>query len=570
MTEGSSSRIRWRTFAPLIVLGSLLAIASSVGAVHSKEVPFVDYGGSGDELGAAVALHGDTAIAGAPSATVDGNEEQGTAHVYVREADEWEHQATLTAPDGQAEDRFGTAVDVHGDTVIVGALGATVAGNSSQGAAYIFEAPEGDWADAEATKLVASDGGSYERFGASVALAEQKFVAGSSLGALVGAPNARVQSVTPEGAAYLFAPVEGDWTDSEQKKLIAEDGDSFYDFGSSVALHQDRILVGAPGVSINDTIDQGVAYAFTSLLGDPATEAVRLERDPPEGSFGDAFGSSVDVHGGTFVVGAPDTDPDGDTSRGAAHVYSHEGESVVHEAELVAPNGETADYFGTSVAVHNDTVLVGAPGTDVNGSESQGATHRFVAGEPGVEADWTDATPRRLTASNRDIYDEFGSSVAVHQDERIFVGAPQADAWGSEEAGAVYAAELHLGVPPLPWDPPTLTIDEVAYEGDTLEVGEEAQISVTAEAGSWDLTLIEFAVDGETISEGTQDWTLWTPEAAGTHEVNATVTDVYGQNGTDEVPVDVEEAQEPADAPGVAALASIATLAASALVLRRR
>jgi hypothetical protein len=88
-----------------------------------------------------VAVSRDTIVAGAVGATVNGNSGQGAAYVFIKPARGWAdatQTAKLTASDGAAGDNFGASVAVSGDTIVAGALGATVNGNSRQGAAYVF------------------------------------------------------------------------------------------------------------------------------------------------------------------------------------------------------------------------------------------------------------------------------------------------------------------------------------------------------------------------------------------------------------------------------------------------
>lgn len=98
-------------------------------------------GARGDFLGASVAIQRDTIVAGAPSATVNGNGGQGAAYVFAEPRRGWANEteiAKLTASDGAANDNLGWIVGLSGDTFVAGALFATENGNAGQGAAYAF------------------------------------------------------------------------------------------------------------------------------------------------------------------------------------------------------------------------------------------------------------------------------------------------------------------------------------------------------------------------------------------------------------------------------------------------
>jgi hypothetical protein len=145
-------------------------------------------GATDDLLGFSVAVSGATIVAGAPPATVGGNSFQGAAYVFVKPTGGWAdatQTAKLTASDGAAGDSLGYSVAASGGTIVAGAIGATVSGHSGQGAAYVFVKPEGGWADATQTaKLTASDGAAGDTLGVSVAVSGNTIVAGA-LGATV-------------------------------------------------------------------------------------------------------------------------------------------------------------------------------------------------------------------------------------------------------------------------------------------------------------------------------------------------------------------------------------------------
>jgi hypothetical protein len=98
-------------------------------------------GAAADGLGSSVAALPYGVLAGAPGATVGSNSYQGAAYVFVRPRNGWKNAtetAKLIASDGAAGDQLGSAVSAWGLTGVAGAPGATVGGNSRQGAVYVF------------------------------------------------------------------------------------------------------------------------------------------------------------------------------------------------------------------------------------------------------------------------------------------------------------------------------------------------------------------------------------------------------------------------------------------------
>ena len=138
----------------------------------------------------------------------------------------------------------------------------------------------------------------------------------------------------------------------EQAKLTASDGAANDHFGVSVAIAGDTIVVGAYGDDDSGS-DSGSAYVFTRT-GTTWTEQTKLTAS--DGAAGDQFGTSVAITGDTIVVGA-DLD---DTASGSAYVFTRTGTAWMEQAKLTASDGAAVDSFGISVAIVGDTIVVGA------------------------------------------------------------------------------------------------------------------------------------------------------------------------------------------------------------------
>jgi len=151
-------------------------------------------GKSQDGFGVSVALSGDTALFGALGGDVGAFADQGSAYVFVRSGTIWAEQQKLTASDGAADDLFGIAVTLSGDTALVGAHSDDVGANANQGSAYVFVRSGATWTQQQ--KLVASDGAYVDQFGVSVALSGDT--------ALVGAHSDDVGANANQGSAYVF------------------------------------------------------------------------------------------------------------------------------------------------------------------------------------------------------------------------------------------------------------------------------------------------------------------------------------------------------------------------------
>ena len=318
--------------------------------------------------------------------------------------------AKLRASDGVAGDLFGYSVAVAGDTIVVGAYGADNQVINS-GSVYVFEKPASGWTGTltQQAKLVASDGEGSDFFAWSVAIAGDTVVVGAYQDKSGG---------NISGSAYVFEKPTSGWTGTlnEQAKLVASDGLGTGDrFGYSVAMADDTIVVGAMG----DDSTRGSAYVFekpTSGWTGTLNEQAKLLASDGVGS--DFFGWSVGVAGDTVVVGAKGDD----ASRGSAYVFEKPvggwTGTLNEQAKLLASDGAASDFFGISVAVAGDTVVVGAEGDDDQGSNS-GSVYVFVKPASG----WANATQSAtLRASDGAAGDFFGHSVAAVANT-IVVGA---------------------------------------------------------------------------------------------------------------------------------------------------
>ena len=314
-------------------------------------------GAASDQFGFSVAIAGDTMVVGARMDDVNGLG-SGSAYVFTRTGTAWVEQAKLTASDGAAGDLFGESVAIAGDTIVVGApLMMTMATDS--GSAYVFTHTGTTWT--EQAKLTVSDGAASDQFGYSVAIAGVTIV--------VGAYN-NDDNGTDSGSAYVFTRTGTAWM--EQAKLTASDAAAGDLFGWSVAIDGDTIVVGALRGDDDNGEDSGSAYVYTRT-GTTWTEQAKLTAS--DGAAGDQFGWSVAIDGDTIVVGA-NLDDDNGPASGSAYVFTRTGTALTQQTKLTASNGAGADRFGISVAIAGDTIVVGT-NEDV-GPEKRGSGSAYV------------------------------------------------------------------------------------------------------------------------------------------------------------------------------------------------
>ncbi len=378
--------------------------------------PIASDGVAGDYFGRSVAISNDTLLVGAFQA----NDLQGVAYLFERNqggADNWGQIKKITASDGAAGDRFGLSVAISGDTLLVGATG----DNGFQGAAYLFERNQSgadNWGQIK--KITAPDGVADDRFGRSVAISDETVLVGAS------------GDNDFEGAAYLFQRNQGgadNW--GQIKKITAPDGVANDQFGRSVAISNDILLIGA----YFDNNRQGAAYLFERNQDGIDNWGFVKKFIVADGTAFDRFGRSVAISYDTLLIGASEDD----NGRGSAYLFQRNqggADNWGQAKKLTADDGAADDNFGESVAIDKDTLIVGAYGDN----SGQGAAYLFQRNQGGAD-NWGQV--KKFTAADGTADDNFGWSVAINGNT-LPIGA-----YGDESLqGAAYVFKL-TAVPSL-------------------------------------------------------------------------------------------------------------------------
>ena len=150
------------------------------------------------------------------------------------------------------------------------------------------------------------------------------------------------------GSAYVFVRKNGVW--SEEQKLLASDGAASDQFGTSVGISGDTVVVGA-NFDDDKGDKSGAAYVYVRSNGN-WTEQQKLV--PGDGAAKDYFGQSVAIDGDTLAVGAIEND-EAEYNAGAVYVYTRENGEWALQQKLTASDAGLGDEFG---AIHRlDLVL---------------------------------------------------------------------------------------------------------------------------------------------------------------------------------------------------------------------
>ena len=330
-------------------------------------------GALGDFFGSSVAISGDTAVVGASYDDTAGGESAGSVYVYVRSGTTWSEQAHLVASDGAGEDTFGASVAISGDTAVVGApfddTDRGPNGGPNAGSVYVYVRSGTTWS--KQAHLVVSDGAVSDFFGSSVAISGDT--------AVVGAPQDNTTGGTNAGSVYVYVRSGTSW--SEQQHLVASDGAADDAFGFSVAISGETLVVGAPADDTAGAANAGSAYVYVRS-GTTWSEQAHLMAS--DGAVSDNFGWSVAISGESLVIGAPFDDTAAGVDAGSVYVYVRSGTTWSEQAHVVASDGAQDDRFGTSVAISGETLVVGAYLDDTAGGENAGSAYVYTV-VPGTD-----------------------------------------------------------------------------------------------------------------------------------------------------------------------------------------
>jgi len=329
----------------------------------------------------------------------------------------WSEQK-VTAPDGTANTYFGTAAAVVGPFALIGAYG----DHNHRGAAYI-EAKTGSlWAETQ--KIVAADGLAGDEFGYRVAIQPSQI--------FVTAYNATIGTNTAQGSAYVFESNFGfdDW--AQVQKLTADDGAIFDNFGQSIAIDGNVLVIGANGATIGDQGAQGAAYVF-AYDGISWTQQQKLIAS--DGDAVDNFGVSAAIGDDVIFIGSPYAAVNGHANQGAVYVFETSAGGWTEVDKLTASDGAANDSFGMSMSLDGSTLVIGATGADGHGAAYvfQGFNGTF----------WKET--QKLVADDAAPGDNFGDAIGVSGSE-VLIAADVATVDGNTSRGAGYLFATPDGV----------------------------------------------------------------------------------------------------------------------------
>jgi hypothetical protein len=306
-------------------------------------------------LGATVATNGSYTAAGAPYASV-GAQNDGVVYLFSNAT--WQQQTILLPNDPDSLSQFGNALAINGNTLFVGAPMHDSFG-ANAGAVYVFTFDGVSWVQRQ--KLIGADTASGDRFGSALALNDGWLAVSAPLHSSPGSPG---------GAVYLFQFDGVSWV--QRYKVGAPDTIAGDRFGSAIALDDGWLAVGVPLHRFVGSAS-GAVYLF-EFNGTAWVQRQKFVASDTVG--GDQFGSALALENQRLVIGAPLHSSNGPAS-GAVYIFERATTTWIERAKLIGSDTNAGDRLGGSISIDGTTILVGAYG-DTAAGPGTGAAYVFV------------------------------------------------------------------------------------------------------------------------------------------------------------------------------------------------
>ncbi len=405
-----------------------------------------------DNMGIGTAISGDQILIGGGS----------KLYAHTRPVGGW-NTASLSSiqvtPLSNAHDSFGGIISIDGNTAVVSAIRSDNLLAGDVGGVYVLEYDGASWSIV--AKLAPSDGAEDDSFGYDIAIDGTTIV--------VGAPFSDPSSRQNAGAVYVFEQPMGGWVDMiETQKLTHSVIDNNDQFGTSVSVSGDRVVVGAP----KDDGSKGSVVVFQKS----GTWIEEITLEASDRISGDRLGQSVNISGTTVVSGASGDD----TSQGSVYVFEFDG-SWSEIAKLTASDGADYDSFGQSLDMVDNTIAVGAYAADGVTTQT-GVVYIFE--KPG--AVWTSVTEtQKLMPSDGALDDRFGIHLSLSENlliaGSIFHNTKQGAAYVFANNGAWSFIEKLTASDGLNFD---LFGGGVANAGNQILIGSSLHTGTDLESGA--------------------------------------------------------------------------------------
>jgi len=314
----------------------------------------------------------------------------------------------LTSNDGDEDDLFTAAISISEEYAVISA-----AGKENKGYIYVYEKVNNGWEFLQSMTGSATQSNSV--FGESVAISGEYIMVGSleTFNANVG-----------QGVVYVFKLTNGLF--EEVDIITADDGSANDQFGISIAIDNNTMVVGAINAEVNNQNNAGAIYVYVLENGDWNFQAKLTASNVTAWDF---FGFAIDIHGDRIVATAdPFPFEDGE---GTAYTYIRTGSIWNFEVALQPSISAIGSRFGISVALDDDDLLVGASYHDLVDGTENGVVHHY-------RSDNNMWQPVDIfTSEQKNDFNTFGHKLSLHNEILIV---------GTEFANEAYVFKQNDGI----------------------------------------------------------------------------------------------------------------------------
>ncbi len=379
---------------------------------------------SGGRYGSSSALDGNRLVLGSTGDSTVANVGGG---VKIFDATTGALQMTISSPVAQSSQEFGSSVILQGDRLIIAAR-RTHGTKIAQGSVYVY-----DLASATPTVPVLSipnpEPSDNDFFGAAVALSGNRLVVGA---------NNNDTGATDSGRVYVY-DLAGATPTVHTLAINNPTPGASDSFGISLALEGNTLVVSSTGDDTGAT-NAGIAYVFDLGSGTPSTPVHTINNPDPLAN--ENFGGSITLSGSLVGI-ASSTNMVSGVAAGSVHLYDlSSGTPTVPVHTIDNPTPQANDFFGSAMTLQSTRLVVTASRDYFNGAQTGSAyVYDLASGTPTVPVH-TLNNPAPATQ------DFFGTSVAL-SGNRILIGASQDDL-AAPNSGAGYFYNLSSATPTVP------------------------------------------------------------------------------------------------------------------------
>ncbi|WP_028866621.1 LruC domain-containing protein [Psychromonas hadalis] len=287
------------------------------------------------QFGKALSISGEQLIISANKKQTGQN---GVVYIFEKITGIWVQQAELINPSSVKNDHFGATVSISKNYAAIGSQGIAA---SHQGAVHIITKSAGTWV-ADVTITPESTYKSAH-FGSSLMLSGEFLIIGDN-----------EYGRAKEGAAYIYRRVDDIW--QKQASLMGGHITKSAKFGSSVAISSTYAVVGARAENnpeIKKNKKSGAVYVYKRT---GSVWALQTKLIASDAAMGDNFGSSVAISGDHIIVGSENSN----NSRGSAYLFQESDGIWKQLYKFSDEDAATQDTFGHALSINEDYVVIGA------------------------------------------------------------------------------------------------------------------------------------------------------------------------------------------------------------------